>query len=455
MTTAIAQPRHHLGRELLVQPAQESHIVQFYEDDDFLCDIVSEFLAAGLQAGEPLLVIATPAHRAAVVARLATKGFELERAPDRRRLILLDARAILAQVTRGGAPDPARFGSVIGGALAALEGGRRRVYGEMVDLLWRDGEHQGAVQMEALWNEIVTAYPLSLLCAYGMGNFRSDADRDAFQHICQAHSHVLPAETYIELPDKVARLREVSLLQQRARALENEIEHRKRSEQALIDALQARDDFLAAASHELRTPLTALQLYMRGLAALTRQADPCLQSRVDNANRQIKRLADLIGQLLEVSQITGHSPCLQKQPFDLAALAREVAAATAASTGSRVQVLTEEAVHGAWDPDRIARVLESLLANAVEYGHGKPIELLVMRNQDHAQVRVRDHGIGIAEADQARIFERFERAANNMNYPGMGLGLWIARRIAEAHGGAIRVDSALGEGATFTLELPL
>jgi signal transduction histidine kinase len=99
-------------------------------------------------------------------------------------------------------------------------------------------------------------------------------------------------------------------------------------------------------------------------------------------------------------------------------------------------------------------VVTNLLANAIKYGRGRPIELSVTQRGGMAQLMMRDHGIGIAPKEVDRIFGRFERAASARHYGGLGLGLYIARQIVAAHGGAIRVDSRPDEGATFTVELP-
>jgi signal transduction histidine kinase len=115
--------------------------------------------------------------------------------------------------------------------------------------------------------------------------------------------------------------------------------------------------------------------------------------------------------------------------------------------------LTLEPVSGAWDRGRLDQVITNLLSNAVKYGVGRPVEVVLAGNGDRASLAVRDHGLGISPPDQQRVFERFERAAS-VNYGGMGLGLWIAKQIVDAHGGAISVESKLGEGALFTVELP-
>jgi len=109
---------------------------------------------------------------------------------------------------------------------------------------------------------------------------------------------------------------------------------------------------------------------------------------------------------------------------------------------------------GAWDRLRIEQVVSNLLENALKFGDGKPVDVVLRDRGDSASIVVRDRGIGIAVADQERVFERFERAVSERHYSGIGLGLWICRRIVEAHGGTISVASGPGEGATFEVVLP-
>jgi signal transduction histidine kinase len=104
---------------------------------------------------------------------------------------------------------------------------------------------------------------------------------------------------------------------------------------------------------------------------------------------------------------------------------------------------------------RLEQVVSNLLSNAIKYGSGHPIEVAVSRNTHTARLEVTDHGIGISADDQARLFNRFERAASIKSFGGLGLGLYVTRQIVTAHGGTIRVESQPGAGATFVVELPL
>jgi signal transduction histidine kinase len=122
--------------------------------------------------------------------------------------------------------------------------------------------------------------------------------------------------------------------------------------------------------------------------------------------------------------------------------------------GSPIRATLRGKLCGTWDRFRVEQLVTNLLTNAIKYGAGKPVEVAVEEEGEHAVLRVRDHGIGIAAEDQARIFERFERAVSNRHYGGLGLGLWIARQVVEASEGTLAVESTPGEGSCFTVRLP-
>ena len=148
---------------------------------------------------------------------------------------------------------------------------------------------------------------------------------------------------------------------------------------------------------------------------------------------------------------------LHLEPLDLAEVAREAVSHfrdELERSGSAIAVAAGAPVRGDWDHLRIEQVLIKLVANAIKFGQGKPITVAVEATSDTARVAVSDRGIGIAPEHQDRVFGRFERAVPFQNFGGLGLGLYIAREIVEAHGGTIRVQSAPGSGSTFTVELP-
>ena len=171
------------------------HAVRFYEDDNSLCRIVSGFIAEGLTIGQPGLVIATQPHATCIVQNLADAGVDVETTKKRGDLLVLDARQTLATFMANGLPDADFFRASATSALEQLSRGRNqtiRAYGEMVDVLWKDGMTDAAIKLEMLWNRLANSHDFSLLCGYAMGNFYKDA---GMRDICAQHSHVVPSDS--------------------------------------------------------------------------------------------------------------------------------------------------------------------------------------------------------------------------------------------------------------------
>jgi len=262
--------------------------------------------------------------------------------------------------------------------------------------------------------------------------------------------------------------REVSALEALARAAavsvaNAELLRELRATAARAEAtLQQRDELLSVASHELKTPLTALNLAIEGLARDARRGNVTVgekgMDRIVRAEKQVHRLAALVDQLLDFSRISLGRMTIQVGTVDLAALLDEVANRfrdlAVARTGQPVEVRGTHRLAARGDRDRLDQVITNLISNAIKYGAGKPIWVSVDRAEGGVLLCVHDDGIGIDRADQHRIFERFERPAGPTHQAGVGLGLWIARELVQAHGGRITVESAPGQGATFTVYLP-
>ena len=208
-----------------------AHIVQFYEADAALIDTIGSFVGNGLARGEAALVIATDAHRVGLEARLRERGIDPSRAGKRGRYVALAAAETLATILVDGMPDEARFGAAVRPILESCGGKRIRVFGEMVGLLCADGRTAAAVRLEGLWNELLRKMPFTLLCAYPIGAFPSDAERHAFLEICRAHSDVVPGESYASLTRAGARRRAVASLQQGEIALQHATVDRRRADE--------------------------------------------------------------------------------------------------------------------------------------------------------------------------------------------------------------------------------
>jgi signal transduction histidine kinase len=238
------------------------------------------------------------------------------------------------------------------------------------------------------------------------------------------------------------------------------IEDRARLWRQAQAEVRERDEFLSVASHELRTPVTALQLQIqllqRSAHRLAGEVPKHFATKVDGLDRQTRRIALLVNELLDVSRMRLGKLELRYEELDLAEVVREGAdhlREEVGRTGSTLQ-LDLAPSPGRWDRLRLEQVLANLVVNAAKFGKGKPILVRVDGGTTHARLRVTDQGMGIAPEHHARVFERFERAVPATNFGGLGLGLYIARQIVEAHGGEIAVESVAGEGATFRVELP-
>jgi signal transduction histidine kinase len=230
------------------------------------------------------------------------------------------------------------------------------------------------------------------------------------------------------------------------------------------EAVQARDEFLSIASHELKTPITAMKL--RTELALrrmqindpeTRQED-FFKNFLCSTNRQLDQLTSLVDTMLDISRIVHGKLTLEKKPVNLATLIRDILERSEDqfhSSGSRYNITEKKLAVGNWDPLKIEQVLTNLITNAMKYGRGKPVDISIDISNQMARLEVTDQGVGIAEKDLLRIFQRFERAVTLSDIGGLGLGLYISQQIVAAHQGNIWVESKIDRGSTFIVELPL
>lgn len=259
--------------------------------------------------------------------------------------------------------------------------------------------------------------------------------------------------------------REMEALAASHREQEALVEKLQTTQAELQRAVRVRDDFMSMVSHELRTPLNTLYLETQvrkmhlakgNLKPFTAEQLPTL---IERDQRQIQNMVRLIDDMLDVTRLRRDALSIRPKPFDLSALARRVIdnlAQQADAAGSHITLDAPFEVPGVWDEFRIEQVLTNLLTNALRYGGGKPVKVEVAQNEGLATMSVRDRGIGVAEADQARIFEQFERTDDSRKHAaGLGLGLYITREIVRAHGGTIALESVAGEGSLFEVTLPL
>jgi PAS domain S-box-containing protein len=234
--------------------------------------------------------------------------------------------------------------------------------------------------------------------------------------------------------------------------------------QELHRAVAARDEFIATVAHELRNPIAPLTFQVRIAlikaeqlaAAGTPVSVEWIQTQLRGVEQRLHRLLETLDRLLDVSRLSTGRIDLQLESMNLGDAVRDVVDVFEAELAvARCKLtLSERAVAtGSWDRLRVEQVLRNLLSNAIRFGAGRPIDIVVDADRDFARVVVRDHGVGIASDQQAKIFERFERGVEQRS-GGFGIGLWIVRNICVAMGGAVSVESTLGEGACFTVMLP-
>jgi PAS domain S-box-containing protein len=217
-----------------------------------------------------------------------------------------------------------------------------------------------------------------------------------------------------------------------------------------------REEFLVLASHELRTPVSNIGLRLQQLVRTAERGGGVERAITDAklALEELRRLTHLVDTLLD-AQVHGQV-VLDRALIDLGALVTCVIdrhRGHAERLGCTLVVETVK-VTGHWDRIRLEQIVTNLVTNALKYGAGKPVRVAVIAAVKDARLVVQDEGIGLERTDLDRIFEKFGRAAPPTNYGGLGLGLYIVRKLVEAHGGRIEVASTPGQGATFVISLP-
>lgn len=223
---------------------------------------------------------------------------------------------------------------------------------------------------------------------------------------------------------------------------------------------QRKNDFISMASHELKTPVTSLKGFTNVLQRrLSKAADQQGLQYLSRMDGQLNKLTKLISELLDISKMQSGKLAFSNEPFDLAVLIRETVDNLQGITPDH-QLSIEEAAHAQviGDRDRIGQVLINLLNNAIKYSpNAQRVVIALTTDGTNAHVRVQDFGIGIDEAHQQKIFERFYQVTDpeEKTYPGLGIGLYICNEIVKRHHGQIWVESQKGKGATFHFTLPL
>lgn len=230
--------------------------------------------------------------------------------------------------------------------------------------------------------------------------------------------------------------------------------------QVLEQSLQIRDDLLAVAAHELRNPMHALLLQVSAALQVARKnGDRDMHQRLERVKNVVDRYVKRATVLLDACRYQAHRFQIHAEDCDLARIVADIVASFEAEAAFNHVVLRLQSVAtatGRWDRLALEQIVSNLVSNAIKYGAGAAVEVtLQLVEPDQVKLTVRDHGIGIAPEDHARIFEQFERAVGvHERRSGFGIGLWLVRSLVNAHGGEVTVQSEVDQGATFTAVLP-
>jgi len=448
--------------------SRPTHAVQFYGEDTFLLDELSRFIGTALGAGDAAVVIATKAHREGLAERLKSRGFDVGKAIEQGHYVPLDAAETLGKFMRGGWPEAALFTDVIGGVLgqaAAAAGGkdsRISAFGEMVALLWAQGNAEAAVRLEQLWNSLAQNYSLSLRCAYPMSGFDREYHSDSFLKICEEHSHVIPVESYTALISDEQRFRSITHLQQKAQALEAEMAERKQVEEALRRAkaeLESQVEQRTAALRQLSSRLLTLQDTERRriarelhdslgqyLVGLKLNVDMLRQSP---GREELWSEAEVLMQqsIAEVRTLAYllHPPTMDAAGFSSAA--RWYVEGFGQRSGLRVTLDAPDDLGRLPDAIELAlfRVLQEALTNVHRHSGAFAAEILVQGNPERVVLEVKDNGRGIP----AELLRRFRATGE-----GMGVGLaGIGERVREL-GGKLKLESD-SSGTSVRVTIPV
>jgi len=363
------------------------HRVQFYEQDTFLLEMVSTFLATGITLHAVCIVIATKVHQEGITQRLRDRGFDVEEASRQGTYMRLDAETALLQILVDGAADPERFAHIIEPLLerTALQGRSVRVFGEITALLWMQGEQEAALDLEDFWNTLLNRISsVTVLCAYPLKSFAEEKDGQ-FIHVCRQHAHVVPAESYTLLSNPQERLQTVAHLQQKAVALQTEISKNrdythlveellhllttlKTTNNQLDQASTTFQHFITKMGHEFRTGLTSIQGFSELLSTEEWGPEEVKEYATDILT-DAKRLTHLIADILDLERMKLGKIELTWDVVDMNALVQHLATQTQRATSNHTLLchLDETLPLIPGDQDKLLQVLSNLLSNAVKY----------------------------------------------------------------------------------------
>jgi signal transduction histidine kinase len=444
------------------------HTVQFYEEDSSLLDSLTKLIGTSLMAGDIAFVVATPAHREGLAERLKAFGLDLEVSARLGRYCAFDAAETLSGFMVDGVLNSTLFHSFVKYILSSIRpaaDGKRPgvvIFGEMVALLWANGNIDAALQLERLWNDLAKLHVFQIYCAYPMKVFGQEGQSQSFRDLCAKHTHVIPTE-YTQLASEGDRLFHIALLQQRAITAEAETQaeaaRRLRAEEALrrSEKLAASGRLAASIAHEINNPLEAIS----NSIYLARTCPPEeIATYLKLADEELKRVAQITKRTLGFYRETATPSVVKLSALldDLLILFDRKLAAKKLTVNKQYRDELE-----IWGLEgELRQVFANQIANAIYAmpDNGRlTIRIRKSKSWSNGQcpgtaVSLVDNGSGISRESLPKIFDAFFTTKQDV---GNGLGLWITHDIVTRHGGSIRVRSnALpgASGAIFTTFFP-
>src|ERR1700683_5371031 len=463
------------------QHGHHPHGVQFYSHDKFLLEELSEYIGNALRAGNAAIVVATDAHRNGLLQWLTAQGLDVATFLGQGRLIAMDAAQVLATFMADGWPSEERFNDVVGGivskalACAGSAAPRGAIFGEMVALLWADGKADAAIRLEQLWNRLAETKPFSLFCAYPMGSFNREQDAELLLKVCDEHSAVIPTESYMGLASESERLRSITQLQQKAKALETEVAEHKRLRQELESHVQARTAELRSKNVQLLEEIKKREDAETSLRTLSRQLmlirdeerrrvahelhESAAQvlatvgvnlgvlgeaNRTENT-RNSKLIAEsgslvdsLLGEVRQLSHLL-HPPTLDEMGVPSAIQWYAERFAKRSNIGVTLEVASDFGRLSREKESTLFRVVQEALANVQEHSGSATATVRISKISDHVCVQVSDSGKGMSED-----------CLNGCS----GVGINGMRERLRQLGGVLSVHST-GRGTLVTADMPI
>jgi signal transduction histidine kinase len=412
-----------------------------------------------LVGGDVAIVIATPEHREGLAKRLKARGLDLEVTANLGRFCAFDAAKTLSRFMVHGVPNPALFHSFMGHIFSSIEptaeGKPPRIvlFGEMVALLWSQGNIDAALKIERLWSDLARSHSFHLYCAYPMKGFDQESHSQAFLNICAEHSQVLPTENYTALAGEDDCLRHISQLQQRALTAETEAAGRLRAEEALrrSEKLAAAGRLAASIAHEINNPLEAIS----NAIYLARSCPPEeIPLYLKVADEELARVAQITKQTLGFYRETATPGVVKLSSLlnDLLILySRKLEAKNLSIKKHYRDELEIWGLEG-----ELRQVFANQIANAIyAMPNNGCLTIRIRRSKSWSNgqcpgtaVSLVDNGSGISQESLTKIFDPFFTTKQDV---GNGLGLWITHDIVTRHGGSIRVRSNARPGASGTI----